>query len=82
MAPTSIKKHSRVKNAKPSSRDKVGAHLEFEQQGLRPVQFWLPDTRSPEFAAEAHRQSLAISNSPSAHDDQAFIDSLSDCGDD
>ena len=38
---------------------------------------WDLDPRSPEFAREAHRQSLAIANSPSEADDQAFIDSIS-----
>lgn len=46
-------------------------------QGLRPVQIWVPDVRSPEFAREAHRQSAAIATSPHAKDDQAFIDAIS-----
>ena len=45
-------------------------------QGLRPVQIWVPDVRSPEFAAEAHRQALAVSSSGHAVDDQAFIDAV------
>ena len=74
---------ARVPNRERSSREKVRAHREWlRQQGLRPVQFWLPDTRSPEFAAEAHRQSLAVANSPSERDDQAFIDSLANWSDD
>ena len=28
--------------------------------GLRPVQIWVPDTRSPNFAAECRRQSLLV----------------------
>ncbi len=28
--------------------------------GLRPVQIWVPDTRSPGFAAECRRQSLRV----------------------
>jgi hypothetical protein len=61
-----------------SSRDKVRAHrARLRAQGLRPIQIWVPDTRTPEFAAEAHRQSLAIANSPHEADDQAFIDSVS-----
>jgi len=28
--------------------------------GLRPVQLWVPDTTTPEFKKEAHRQSLLI----------------------
>lgn len=29
-------------------------------QGLRPVVIWLPDTRSPRFAAECRRQSRLL----------------------
>ncbi|WP_029010548.1 antitoxin MazE family protein [Azospirillum halopraeferens] len=59
------------------SREKVRAHrARLRAQGLRPVQFWVPDVRSPEFAAEARRQSLAVANSPQEADDQAFLDSV------
>jgi hypothetical protein len=62
-----------------SSRDKVRAHRErLRAQGLRPIQIWVPDVRSPEFAAEAHRQSLAIARSRDAERDQAFIESISE----
>ncbi len=61
-----------------SSREKVAAHRKrLRDQGLRPIQIWVPDTRSPEFAAEAHRQSAAIAASPSEAEDQAFIDAIS-----
>ena len=46
--------------------------------GLRPIQIWVPDVRSKRFAAQAHRQSLAVANSPYEKHDQAFIDSISD----
>jgi len=62
-----------------SSRDKVSAHRKrLRQQGLRPIQIWVPDMRSPAFAAEAHRQSLAVARSPRAKEDQDFIDAISD----
>ncbi len=61
-----------------SSRDKVRAHRErLRARGLRPIQIWVPDTRTAAFKAEAHRQSLAIATSPSEADDQAFIDAIS-----
>lgn len=67
--------------SKPS-RIKVREHRErLRSQGLRPIQIWVPDVRSPAFRAEAHRQSLAIAASPHAFDDQAFIDAVSDWGD-
>ena len=64
------------------SRSKVAAHRQrLRAQGLRPIQIWAPDVRSPEFAAEAHRQSLLVANSPYAEEDQAFVDSIADFGD-
>lgn len=60
-----------------SSRDKVRAYRQrMRAKGLRLVQMWLPDTRTPEFAELAHRASVAIANSPTEQDDQAFIDSI------
>ena len=60
-----------------SSRDKVRAHrARLRKQGLRPIQIWLPDTRTEAFRREAHRQSLLAAQSAHAADDQAFVDSL------
>ena len=60
------------------TRDKVRAHRErLRQQGLRPIQIWVPDVRSPAFKAEAHRQSLAVARSQHENEDQAFIDAVS-----
>ena len=62
-----------------SSRDKVREHrARLRAQGLRPIQVWVPDVRSAAFAKEAHRESLAIANSPEEADEQAFIDSISE----
>jgi len=61
-----------------SSRVKVRDHRRrLREQGLRPIQIWVPDVRSPAFRAEARRQSLAVAVSPHARDDQAFVDSIS-----
>jgi hypothetical protein len=57
----------RVRNYRKRMRDR----------GMRPVQIWVADTRTPEFAAEAHRQSAAVAASEHAADDQAYIDALS-----
>ena len=65
-------------HSKPS-REKVRAHRKrLRQQGLRPIQIWVPDMRSPAFAKEAQRQSVSVANSARARDDQSFIDSVSD----
>jgi hypothetical protein len=61
------------------SRDKVRQHRErLRAQGLRPVQLWVPDTRSDAFRAEAQRQAKAIAASPVERDDQAFVDAVSE----
>jgi hypothetical protein len=68
-------------NPKPS-RVNVQRHRErLRQQGLRPIQIWVPDVRAPAFKAEAHRQSLAVATGGHAGDNQAFIDAASDRGD-
>jgi len=69
---------ARSKGSK-ASREKVRAHRErLRRQGLRPIQVWVPDVRSPAFAAEAHRQSLAVAESRRAAEDQGFIDAVSE----
>ena len=66
---------------KRSSRDKVRNYRQrMRARGLRPVQIWVPDTRTAAFVTEAHRQSLAVAQSPLAGEDQDFIDAISDAG--
>ena len=61
----------------PGVKGRVRDHrARLRAQGLRPIQIWVPDVRSPRFAEEAHRQSTAVSSSARAADDQAFIDAL------
>jgi len=67
-----------VPHEEPSSRQRVREHRRrLRAQGLRPVQIWVPDVRSPEFRSEAHRQAAAVAASRHAEDDQAFIDAVS-----
>lgn len=67
---------------KVDSRDKVRAHRDrMRAQGLRPIQIWVPDTRTAAFRDEAHRQSRAVAASAHEREDQAFIDAIADLGD-
>ena len=60
------------------SRGKVRRHRQrLREQGLQPVQIWVPDTRSPEFAEQARRQSAAMARNEHAAEDQAFVDAIS-----
>jgi hypothetical protein len=66
-----------AKHAK-SSREKVRAHRQrLRAQGLRPIQVWVPDIRSPEFVAEARRQSGLVARGHHERQDQEFIDAVS-----
>jgi Protein of unknown function (DUF3018) len=60
------------------TRSRVQAHrARLRAQGMRPIQIWVPDVRTPEFAAEAHRQSASMAASDQEADDQAFVDAIS-----
>jgi len=61
-----------------TTAERVQAHrARMRAQGLRPIQLWVPDTRSPEFRAEAARQSKAVAEADRRCDDQDFIEAIS-----
>lgn len=61
-----------------STRQRVREHRQrLRAQGLRPIQIWVPDVRAPGFAAEAHRQAVAIAASEHEAEDQAFVNAIS-----
>ncbi len=62
-----------------SSRDRVASHRErMRALGYRPIQVWVPDVRTAEFEAAAHRASQAFARADAAGDDQAFVDTVSE----
>ena len=74
--PSRSKRRSAAKHL--SSRDKVRAHRKrLRARGLRPIQLWVPDTRTAAFKLEAHRQSQVVAQSSHARRDQDFIDAIS-----
>jgi len=66
-----------------ANRRKVRQHRQrLRARGMRPIQIWVPDVHSPEFAAEARRQSLLVAQSSEETEIQAFIDSVYEWPDD
>ncbi|QGK68446.1 DUF3018 family protein [Allosaccharopolyspora coralli] len=60
-----------------TSRARVHEYRQrLRAQGLRPVQIWVPDSRSASFTAAAHAQSLAVAASEHADGDQGFVEAL------
>jgi hypothetical protein len=47
-------------------------------QGMRPIQLWVTDVHTPEFARDAKAQASAVAASDHAAADQEFIDAVSD----
>ena len=59
-------------------RDRVGEYRRrMRARGYRPVQTWVPDVRTKEFAAEARRQAMLISQADRRGDDQEFVEAIS-----
>ncbi len=46
-------------------------------RGYRPVQLWVPDVRTAEFAAEARRQAVLVAQADGSADDQEFVEAVS-----
>ena len=67
----------------PARREKVrknmGSYRErMRQQGLRPIQLWVPDTRSTAVAEELRRQSLTLAGDPAEREVLEWIEETAD----
>ena len=61
-----------------SSAEKVRDYRARKRaQGYRLTQRWVPDVDSEEFKRDARRMALVIANSPTAAEDQAWVDAIS-----
>ena len=59
-------------------RDRVSEYRQrMRARGYRPVQIWVPDVRSRDFAAEARRQAQLVARADTQADDQDFIEAIS-----
>ena len=59
-------------------KDRVGEHRRrMREQGFRPIQVWVPDTRAAGFRDEAHRQAATVAAADAHTDDQDFIETVS-----
>jgi hypothetical protein len=62
-----------------SVSERVGRYRDrLRAQGLRPVQRWVPDTRSPYFLEECRRQSLLIKDDPLDDDINEWLGKVAD----
>ena len=62
-----------------STNERVRRRREaLRSAGLRPVQIWVPDTRRPEFAEQARRQSLLLRDDPEEYATLDWIDEVAE----
>jgi len=58
--------------------ERVGEYRKrMRERGFRPLQIWVPDVRRAGFAEEAARQSAVVAGSPTAAEDQSFVEEIS-----
>jgi len=58
-------------------KDRVSEYRRrMRERGYRPVQVWVPDVRTAQFAAEAHRQAALVAGSDQTSDDQSFVEAI------
>jgi hypothetical protein len=59
--------------------DRVRKHREqLRAAGLKPVQIWVPDTRSASFREKCKRESLSLANDPLETETVAWIAEVAD----
>jgi len=62
-------------------KERVNSHRDrLRRAGFKTVQIWVPDVKSPGFAAECKRQSLIIKNDPAEMRDLELLAELGDWG--
>jgi len=62
-----------------SSASRVSRHRKsLREAGLRPIQLWVRDTRTPGFAIEVSRQLHNIRNSPAEAEVLAWLEHAAD----
>ena len=71
------------KNMKPKTgRERTAAYRsKMRAQGMRMIQLWLPDARSPKYRAAVDRQLRLLAQSAQEKRDQAFVESITEWND-
>lgn len=60
----------------PAHKKVANYRARLRAAGLRPIQIWVPDTRSPDLADEARRQSKRVARRKSERDVLDFMEAI------
>jgi len=66
--------------ARPTKERVQTYRTRLREAGLKPVQIWVPDPKSPGFADECRRQSLMIKSDPAEMHDLDLLAEIADWG--
>ena len=67
----------KIQNPVPPEKRMASYRQRMRAAGLRPVQIWVPDTRSPDFVEICHRQARAVAASdPAGGELIRFVDDV------
>ncbi|MBV9639730.1 MAG: antitoxin MazE family protein [Mycobacteriaceae bacterium] len=72
--------HATLRTVSTSTRRARQYRERMRLRGYRPVQVWVPDVRSTAFAAEAHREAVALAEADRHSDDMEFVEAISALG--
>jgi len=76
------KRNKRASRAPKTAQERMRAYrMRLRAQGLRPVQFWVPDLRDPKVRAEIRRQGDLLANHPENDEIDAWIEAMIDTSD-
>jgi hypothetical protein len=67
------------KTTPKTAKERMSARRKrLRAQGLRPVQFWVPDLRNPRVRADLRRQGRLLAKHPENAEVDAWIEAVSD----
>jgi Antitoxin MazE-like len=76
---TTKKRNGKAKAAAKTPRERMAARRKrLRAQGLRPVQFWVPDLRDPKVRADLRRQGRLLARHPENDEIDAWIEQVYD----
>jgi len=76
--PAKAKASNKTKRPKTAKERMSARRKRLRAQGLRPVQFWVPDLRNPKVRADLRRQGRLLAKHPENDEIDAWIEAVSD----
>ena len=73
-----MKANVKKRKTKTPAQRMAARRARLRAQGLRPVQFWVPDLRDPKVRADLRRQARLLARHPENDEIDAWIEAVAD----